>query len=314
MRRLLPLLLLCLLAAPAEAEPIAVTATGKQFNTEDPAQEKVGRLAWRTTLELASPDPRFGGYSGLLLSEDGRQLLTVSDNGHWLRARLETDAGGLPTGLSQAELLPLRAPDGSAIEDKAHGGDAESLARDAAGRVLVSFERDHRILAYEDIAAAPVELPTDFGLAAGSNEGVEALELLPGGRILALVEGTSDAPGRGFLRDGDTWSALAYRRTRSLLTVGAAATPDGTVYVVERSWSLIGGLEIRVVRFPAAEAAAGREIEPEVLASMTPPLLIDNFEAIATRVTSEGETLLYLLSDDNFNPVQRTLLSVFAVE
>jgi hypothetical protein len=46
---------------------------------------------------------------------------------------------------------------------------------------------------------------------------------------------------------------------------------------------------------------------------MKPPLLIDNFEAIAAHVTPRGETLLLLLSDDNFNPVQRTLLTAFAV-
>lgn len=315
MRLLFPLLIFCLaVVSKAQAEPIEVTAVAKQFNTEDPAQDRVGRLLWRTTLELESPDTRFGGFSGLLVSGDGRQLLAVSDKGHWLKADLDSNGAGTPTGLSGAELFPLRDESGAELGTQKERGDAEGLARGADRRLLVSFERDHRILAYTDPTSAAEVLPTDFGLTAGSNEGVEGLESLRGGDLLALVEGAAGAPGRGFLRHNGVWSPLAYQRSRSLLPVGATAAQDGRVYVVERSWSMIGGLEIRVVRLAAGSVAPGAELKPEVLAAMTPPLLIDNFEAIAARVTPGGETLLYLLSDDNFNPVQRTLLTVFAVE
>ena len=46
---------------------------------------------------------------------------------------------------------------------------------------------------------------------------------------------------------------------------------------------------------------------------LRPPLIFDNFEGIAARSGAGGETLIYLLSDDNFNPLQRTLLLMFAL-
>jgi hypothetical protein len=41
---------------------------------------------------------------------------------------------------------------------------------------------------------------------------------------------------------------------------------------------------------------------------------IDNMEGIAVRRGPKGETLLYLISDDNFSPLQRTLLLMFELK
>ncbi len=40
---------------------------------------------------------------------------------------------------------------------------------------------------------------------------------------------------------------------------------------------------------------------------------VDNLEGVAARRAKTGETLLYLVSDDNFRATQRTLLLVFAL-
>jgi hypothetical protein len=42
-------------------------------------------------------------------------------------------------------------------------------------------------------------------------------------------------------------------------------------------------------------------------------LAVDNFEGISARKTATGKTLIYLVSDDNYNPLQRTLLMMFAL-
>jgi hypothetical protein len=49
------------------------------------------------------------------------------------------------------------------------------------------------------------------------------------------------------------------------------------------------------------------------LAVLRPPMTLDNMEGVAARRTAAGETLLYLISDDNFRAGQRTLLLVFAL-
>ena len=41
------------------------------------------------------------------------------------------------------------------------------------------------------------------------------------------------------------------------------------------------------------------------------PLTVDNFEGVAAVQDDDGATLVYILSDDNFNFFQRTLLLLF---
>ena len=40
-------------------------------------------------------------------------------------------------------------------------------------------------------------------------------------------------------------------------------------------------------------------------------MTVDNFEGIDVRKGPAGEIFIYLISDDNFNPEQRTLLMMF---
>ena len=49
------------------------------------------------------------------------------------------------------------------------------------------------------------------------------------------------------------------------------------------------------------------------LATWTAPATVDNFEGIAAVRRPDGGVRLYILSDDNFNPGQRTLLLAFDV-
>jgi len=51
-----------------------------------------------------------------------------------------------------------------------------------------------------------------------------------------------------------------------------------------------------------------------IIAELKPPLNIDNMEGIAARSGDNGETIIYLKSDDNFDhDDQRTLLLMFAL-
>ncbi|MBT3627577.1 MAG: esterase-like activity of phytase family protein, partial [Rhodospirillaceae bacterium] len=45
-----------------------------------------------------------------------------------------------------------------------------------------------------------------------------------------------------------------------------------------------------------------------------PPLTVDNMEGIAVRRDGAGHTLVYLVSDDNFSVLQRTLLLMFELK
>jgi hypothetical protein len=48
-----------------------------------------------------------------------------------------------------------------------------------------------------------------------------------------------------------------------------------------------------------------------VIARLEGSLTVDNMEGIDSRQGPGGETLVYVLSDDNANPLQRTYLLMF---
>ena len=113
-------------------------------------------------------------------------------------------------------------------------------------------------------------------------------------------------------RDG-VWSTLAYRPHGAFRPSGATLLPDGDVLVLERAFSLLGGFRSRLVRLPQDSIRPGAVLEGREIARLMPPLTHDNLEAVATRRGAHGETLIYLVSDDNFSVLQDTLLLMFAL-
>ncbi|MBM3488806.1 MAG: twin-arginine translocation pathway signal [Alphaproteobacteria bacterium] len=319
-RALLALLAALVLGAAAAAETIAVRTAFVPFDSEDRDATRTGALVWKGGLALTSDDPRFGGLSGLHveLAADGARLTAVSDRGYWFTARLVHDRDGRLAGLADAALAPMRGPDGG---DVAEGpwSDAEALAR-MGDRFLVGFERRARIWSYavaDGIAGRPAAFPTPPGLGrAPSNEGLEALAALPDGRLFALTEGLVQADGTlaGWVGGPAGWAALSYVRTGTYKPTDAAALPSGDVLVLERRFSWLGGPGARLARVRGGAIRPGAALESETLAEIVPPMTVDNMEGIGVVRGAAGETRLYLVSDDNYSALQRTLLMLFVLD
>ena len=92
---------------------------------------------------------------------------------------------------------------------------------------------------------------------------------------------------------------------------GAATMAGGDVLVLERFFTLRGSNRVRLKRISAATIKPGGVLAGTVIARLRPPLTVDNFEGIDVRKGPAGEIFIYLVSDDNFNPEQRTLLMMF---
>ncbi len=313
------LILICTLASLPAAQahdPLALTVRPVPLNPEAPEQQEVDGLLWRGGLELRSPDPRFGGLSALLVEADGRELLALTDAGHLVAGRLTYDSDGRLSGLEDARITALRDLDGRPLEGKGNQ-DAEALARGADGGLLVAFEVAHRLWRYPgDLArrdGRPRPLIAPPGLSqAPINGGIEALTRLSDGGLLALTEDSKTDGGLAayLWRDG-VWSTLAYRPHGAFRPSGATLLPDGDVLVLERAFSLLGGFRSRLVRLAQDSIQPGAVLEGREIARLQPPLTHDNFEAVATRRGANGETLIYLVSDDNFSALQDTLLLMF---
>ena len=145
------------------------------------------------------------------------------------------------------------------------------------------------------------------------NGGIEALVRLPGGRVLALSEEmtTNDGAQVGWIGDGRNWSRLRYVAGPDFKPTGAARLPDGDVLVLERRFSRLSVPGARLVRVRADTIKPAATLIGEELARIEPPMTFDNFEGVTTRIGPQGEVFIYLLSDDNYFFLQRTLLLVF---
>ena len=306
------------LPGPAGADPLVLSADPVSLHAEDDSVDRVGALRYLGGFRLRSPDAAFGGLSGLDISPDGARVRFVSDAGYWVRAALRHAPDGRLAGIGGAEIGRLIAPDGRPVARKSEA-DAESLAR-LDGGIAVAFERDHRIWLYRGspnpFLSKPVAVdPPPELRGAPANKGAEAFAVLPDGRPVIIAEDfPPDGPVTyGWIRTGGGWQRFDYERTGLFVPTGAAVLPDGDLLVLERRFTYIGGVASRLARVPRSSLKPGALVRGRELARLEPPFVVDNFEGVAVRRDERGRTLIYLVSDDNFNVLQRTLLLLFAV-
>lgn len=310
---LLGFLLLTAAAEPyTDIRPIAVSATPVPLSTADPGAIQVGRLRYMGGLELKSRDARFGGLSGLRWQSPGR-LVAITDGGQWVTLNLREEGGRL-VGLDSAGVGIVRGPAREPLKGKAHA-DAEALEIDARG-FAVAFEADQRVWHYRAPggAATSDEFPDPAWLKSlPPNKGVEAMARMKGAWLYLAEAVMPGGYSEGVLAPIGRLSR-SYGRVRLTLPQGyvptdAQALDDDHVLVVGRRFSVAAGMSAVLVSVPV-DVAALKLGEPEVLATLTPPLNVDNMEAL-TVVHEGSRTFVYLASDDNFSPVQRTLLLKF---
>lgn len=304
------------------------------YTPADPAApRRVGALVFEAGLQIHGDDARFGGWSGLLLDPAGRTLLAVSDNGFWLHAEITRDAAGIPRGLARVVMGPIRDIRGATLDPV--GEDAEALAwlhGPRGPRVVVAFERWHRLWAYPDgpgdrpllgpllALPEPVKLPQRV-LRHPANAGLEAVVEIAPGRLLLFSEGAraDEASGalRAWLADTRTGEAapLALRPVEEGFAPTDAALLEGCcVLLLERRYRVLEGPAAAVRAIPLADIRPGAVLQGRLLARLQPPMTVDNFEGLAVERTRDGAARLLLLSDDNYRSSQRTLLMAFLWE
>lgn len=304
----------------ARALPLDIQTQKEPFKLDDPTARQVGRLIWRGGLSLKADSANFGGWSDLYVTPDGRRLTSISDVGGWFTATIDYDQDGNLAGLRDGRIGPLHNLDGKPLVTK-EWADSEAMAHMPDGSWMVSFERHHRIWHYPALEGVPIaiDLPTDFSRQP-SNGGVETLTALPDGRLIAISEKYSVRPGFnvgwiGTPAGGDryAWSRFEYATVPDFHPTSIVQLPDGSFATLERAFDIVRGVRVRVMHFEADQLKAGGTVHAEELAFLVTPYAVDNLEGIAAAKGPRGETLLWLISDDNFNPLQRNLLLMFEI-
>jgi hypothetical protein len=301
-------------ALPAGADPIEITFTPVPLDTADPIRTFAGELEFLGGLRLRSPDPSFGGLSGLWVDPAGSSLVAVTDQGAWFSAGIVYSDSGLLAGLSDAAIEPMRGIDDLPLLPP--WSDAESIAV-ADGDLYVAFERENRLYRYGPPEApwsrTPEWMPLPEEIAAGPrNGGMEAITGLAGGAVLAFAEEIRRGDGlAAWILLRESVETLTLSAEGGYLPTGATTLAGGDVLLLERRFSLFGGFAVRIRRIAAADIAPGAVVSGREVAIFAPPLTTDNFESLAAVGQADGGTLLFLLSDDNFSALQRTLLMLY---
>ena len=312
----------------AETREISIaTRQLSGFEKGNPSRKMFGRLKWRGGLVLTSTSRHFGGWSGLTVDPSGGSLLAVSDAGLWLKAKLDYREDR-PIGLSEARIGPLAATSGRVLKGKRER-DAEGLALVRGGltkgRVLISFERLHRIGMFP-LTPAGIGRPKYYlRLPAEKrrmtrNKGIEAVAVLRRGPLrgatIAFAERLKDKKRRhiGWLLRGGRTSRLRIANPDAYDVTDAAGLADGNLLLLERRFRWSEGVRMRLRIITAKELRSGRTIQGEVLLAANTRFQIDNMEGLAVHRTSTGGTVITLISDNNFRDfLQRTLLLQFSL-
>jgi hypothetical protein len=280
------------------------------LNEQEPEQRRAGALLFLAGWEIAGDDRRFGGISAMQVV-DG-QVTAISDAGTLLRFALPG------RGPARVRLDPL--PQGPGPATRKSNRDTEAMAIEG-GEIRVAFEKHNMIWRYRLPDLTPVSAARPAAMRGWRvNAGAEAMVRLADGRYLVFSEGRSDdrALSDVVLFDGDPSVAgtraarLDYRRPPGFRITDAALLPDGRLLLLNRRFALFDGISATLAIADPRDIRPGAILAARQIAALQAPLTVDNMEALS--VTREnGRTIVWIASDDNFFPLQRTLLMKFAL-
>jgi len=257
--------------------------------------------------ELNANNSAFGGLSGLQFSSQGR-LVAVSDRGNLITIDL-TD--GTPNG--NGSISPLLDNSGKVLEGK-NETDAEGLAY-YDNLTFISFERNHRILAYAlDACGAAArgitiaELPSIINdVTINDNDGAEALYFKEKGGLFAGYETSID--GKSIVLRIDISNGGSGYASKDSYSFQHGPT-------VHEDFKLVGASQNAYLFRAYSRWRGNRNIirlddGREIF--LQHPLTVDNFEGIAQLDDASGNYMLYIISDDNFSARQKILLYAFKI-
>jgi hypothetical protein len=304
-------------AIEVNARPIA------SFDPRDHSHMRFGALQYRSGLVLTSAFAGFGGLSAIrLLDAKGERFVALSDRGSWFTGRI-IYSGPKMTGLADVEAAPILGPDGRPVAARGWF-DTESIALDGS-TVYVGIERVNQVLRFDfsegltrawgEVVALPLaakQLPY--------NKGLEALVIVPKGQplagtLIAISERGLDPQGNliAFLIGGPTPGHFSIRRSDNFDISDAVLLAAGDLLVLERRFSWLSGIAIRIRRLALNSIAPGVLADGPSIFEADFGQEIDNMEGIDAHVAEDGNTVLTMVSDDNFSPIQRTLILQFTL-
>lgn len=306
------ILLLSVSVAKAPDSRTTVTFHPILLDRDRPDRRDFGGLTLIGAWRLTSDNAYFGGVSSMRVT-NGR-VMALSDSAYV--HEFPTPDQGLEVPLHSRQLPGIYT---SPMPDR----DSESMTTDPkTGLMWVGFEYSNAIRRYSrDLGAKQAWVAPRAMKKWPLNAGAEAMTILPDGRFLVFSEeaggpnGSEQAlvfPGDPIL-NGNKSTRFYYRPPGGFCATDAALLPDGRVLILNRHFSIFDGVAAALTIVDPRDIVAGQIVPSKLVAVLKPPLNIDNMEALSVE-RIDGKTIIWIASDDNFNPLQQSLLMKFVLK
>ena len=220
-------------------------------------------------------------------------------------------------------MAPILGADGKPLAARGWY-DVESLT-ELDGMHYIGIERVEQIVRFDFrrdgllARGEPIAVPPDFKTFA-YNKSLECLTAPPkgsplAGNLIVITERSLDSAGnhRSFLIKGDHVERFSVKRSDDFDVTDCTILPPGDLLLLERRYSPARGVAMRIRRMPLGLIKPGALVDGKALIEADLAYQIDNMEGIAVHRNAAGETIITLVSDDNFSVIQRNLLLQFTL-
>jgi len=310
-------------AGSAPVEPIEVSARPITEFRIGRTDRQFGSLEFVGGLEMTSKSPDFGALSAFRFLKAGSDFIGVADTGYWFFGTVARDADRRPVGIQNFRMQQMVDQSGQPIDEKWEV-DAEGLAvKD--GIATVGFERNHRVAQFridpENMKAPYRQL--DFLVPARElrqNRGFETVTHANAngqhqGGLVVVSEKSLDKSGNIYaaIIEGPHKGVFTVKRNGDFDITDGAFLPDGDLLLLERSFTMAGGLKMRLRRIYGESVEKGAVADGPVLLDADMGYQIDNMEGLDVWTRDDGAVMVSLISDDNHSILQRNLYLEFVM-
>ena len=279
------------------------TITALQADVKKWKLEQVGFL------NIDANEEDYGGFSGLVVHNQGSEALVVTDKSFFFVLELHRNEDDNLTGYSVIKRGRILSSKGEHLTGR--NTDSESIVLDANNNYYISFESNHRIMMHAEIGGKGVFMPKHPMFNKLSvNKGIEALAIDNDNRLIAIPEkpplGISDIPI--FRLQNNKWKIIRYVKIKdNFLVTDAEILPQGLLLILERRFSWTQGFK---TRFRLISLDKFDNTEP-ITVFTSAANQFDNLEGVTLWKDRKGDMRILTVSDDNFHPLQQSEIREF---
>lgn len=310
-------------AGSAPVVPIEVSARPITEFRIGRTDRQFGSLEFVGGLEMTSKSRDFGALSALRFLKAGSDFIGVADTGYWFFGTVVRDADRRPVGIQNFRMQQMVDQSGLPIDEKWEV-DAEGLAVQD-GVATVGFERNHRVARFRidpqnmkapyrqlDFLVPERELRQNRGFETVTHANANGQHQ---GGLVVVSEKSLDKSGNIYaaIIEGPHKGVFTVKRNGDFDITDGAFLPDGDLLLLERSFTMAGGLKMRLRRIYGESVEKGAVADGPVLLDADMGYQIDNMEGLDVWTRDDGAVMVSLISDDNHSILQRNLYLEFVL-